>query len=144
MTFQSEFIETQTLIRRLINNKYVLVPLCAESYKDVEYIVDDSTFIPMSEAVKALGSGNFGGRSDLFYDFSNGRDDGRRITPAKRREGLAETYVDTVNTTLQITKEAKQQSAAASAAAKFEAEKAAKTAAKNTSASSSENKSAEG
>lgn len=143
MTFQSDFIETTTLVRRLKNNKYVMVPLCAESYKDVEYIVDDSSFIPMSEAVKALGNGNYGGRSDLFYDFTNGRDDGRRITPAKRREGLAETYVETVKTTNQITKEAKQQSAAAAATAKYEAEIAAKKAASSASASS-EGKSAEG
>lgn len=146
MTFQSEFIETNTLVRRLVNNKYELVPLCAESYKNVEYIVDDSSFIPMSEAVKALGSGNFGGRSDLFYDFKNGRDDGRRITPAKRREGLAETYVDTVKTTSEITKEAKEQSAENAAAAKFEAEKAekaAKAAAKNAATSNSSTESAE-
>lgn len=136
MTFQSELVETKTLIRRLVNNKYELVPLLAEDFSKVEQVVDDSNFIPMSEAVKALGNGNFGGRSDLFYDFKNGRDDGRRVTPAKRRDGLAETYVDTVKTTAEITAAAKQQSAADRAHKAFEAEKTAKKAAQAASASS--------
>lgn len=50
-----------------------------------EYIVDDSNFVPMSEALKQLdrlppASGSV---LDGYYDFPKGKDDGRRV-PALR------------------------------------------------------------
>ena len=47
---------------------------------DSEFIVDDSNFIPMSEAIKQLGSTPFDGDSvKSNYDFPDGNDNGIEI-----------------------------------------------------------------
>lgn len=55
---------------------------------DSEYIVDDSTFVPISEAIKQLGNGSSAAASTtLQYDFPDGKDDGREI-PFSRSSGF--------------------------------------------------------
>lgn len=47
---------------------------------DSEFIVDDSNFAPMSEAVKKLGATPFDGDSvKSNYDFADGKDDGSEV-----------------------------------------------------------------
>lgn len=58
-------------------------------------IVDDSNFIPMSEAVKQLSkTGNLTrGVIEGFYDFPDGRDDGRKVDVARMRPEIVELSV---------------------------------------------------
>lgn len=55
---------------------------------DSEYVVDDSCFIPMSEAIKQLGSNNIGS-NDIknFYDFPDGQDNGMEIPITRTKNG---------------------------------------------------------
>lgn len=57
-----------------------------------ERIVDDSHFIPMSEAVKQLSKSMplDKGVIDGFYDFPDGRDDGRKVDVARLRPEIVE------------------------------------------------------
>lgn len=57
-----------------------------------ERIVDDSHFIPMSEAVKQLSKSMTldKGVIDGFYDFPDGRDDGRKVDVARLRPEIVE------------------------------------------------------
>lgn len=53
-----------------------------------EYVVDDSTFVPIAEAIKQLGNGAGAAAStSLQYDFPDGKDDGREI-PFSRSSGF--------------------------------------------------------
>lgn len=47
---------------------------------NTEYIVDDSTFVPIAEAIKQLGNGSStAAKTDLLYDFPDGKDNGQEI-----------------------------------------------------------------
>lgn len=47
---------------------------------DSEYVVDDSSFVPIAEAIKQLGNGSQAGtKADLMYDFPDGKDNGMEI-----------------------------------------------------------------
>ena len=53
-----------------------------------EYVVDDSCFIPMSEAVKQLGSNNLGPNEiKNYYDFVDGNDNGMEIPITRTKNG---------------------------------------------------------
>lgn len=55
---------------------------------DSEYIVDDSSFIPISEAIKQLKGNNVSaGEIEQTYDFPNGNDNGMKI-PLHRRSDV--------------------------------------------------------
>ena len=66
--------------------------LVTEEYKlpvteSTPFVVDDSQFIPMSEAIKQLSVNNSSGTSDgLVYDFPNGKDDGRPIPISRSKD----------------------------------------------------------
>ena len=76
-----------------------------ESYKmpitpDSDYVVDDSNFIPMSEAVKQLGTAQQSGDSlKSHYDFADGVDTGIEIpiTRTKNGKDIAEISTDIMN-----------------------------------------------
>lgn len=73
-----------------INNvsKHKVVEYELPKYKSGDYVVDDSCFIPMSEAVKQLGAnGSNGNNETLLYDFPNGRDNGMAV-PATRTKNI--------------------------------------------------------
>lgn len=59
-------------------------------------IVDDTNFIPMSEAVKQLSkTGNLTkGVIEGYYDFPDGRDDGRKVDVARMRPEIVELSVE--------------------------------------------------
>lgn len=56
---------------------------------DTEYIVDDSCFVPMSEAVKQLGlNPNFTGSDQkTMYDFPDGKDNGIEMPINRTKDG---------------------------------------------------------
>lgn len=57
-------------------------------YKSGKYVVDDSCFVPMSEAIRQLGSnGSNGTNEQLLYDFNDGRDNGMPV-PATRTKNV--------------------------------------------------------
>ena len=65
-----------------------------------EFVVDDSNFIPMSEAVKQLGSNNIG--TDVknnYYDFPDGKDTGISVPITRTKDGkdIAEISSDIMN-----------------------------------------------
>lgn len=50
------------------------------STPDSEYVVDDSNFVPMSEAVRQLVSGyGAGNKNEQLYDFPDGKDNGSAV-----------------------------------------------------------------
>lgn len=54
---------------------------------DSDYIVDDSSFIPISEAIKQLKGNNVSaGEIEQTYDFPNGRDNGMSIPLSRRTD----------------------------------------------------------
>lgn len=47
---------------------------------DSEYVVDDSSFVPIKEAIKQLGNGyGEGNHIEQMYDFPDGKDTGAQI-----------------------------------------------------------------
>lgn len=47
---------------------------------DSEYVVDDSNFVPISEAVRQLVNGyGAGNRAEQLYDFPDGKDNGQPV-----------------------------------------------------------------
>lgn len=53
-----------------------------------DYIVDDSDFIPISEAIKNIHDNSIGADEiNIYYDLPNGKDDGRKI-PVNRRHDI--------------------------------------------------------
>lgn len=47
---------------------------------DSPYIIDDSSFVPIAEAIKQLGNGaSIGAKEQLNYDFPDGKDNGMEI-----------------------------------------------------------------
>lgn len=68
---------------------------------DSEYIVDDSCFVPLSEAVKQLGlNPNFVGTDNkTMYDFPDGKDLGTKIPINRTKDGkdIAELSTEIAN-----------------------------------------------
>lgn len=55
--------------------------------KSSPYVVDESGFIPIAEAIKQLkGNSVSGGEIEQTYDFPNGVDDGRKIPYSRRTD----------------------------------------------------------
>lgn len=68
--------------------KHKVVDYKLPKYKSGPYVVDDSCFIPMSEAIKQLGANGSGGSDEtLLYDFPNGHDNGMAV-PATRTKNI--------------------------------------------------------
>lgn len=67
---------------------------------DSTFVVDDSCFIPMAEAVAQLGSNNIGA-NDIknYYDFPDGKDNGMSVplTRTKYGKDIAEISTDIMN-----------------------------------------------
>lgn len=88
------------------------------------YVVDDSCFIPMSEAIKQLSVNNSNGTTDgLMYDFENGRDDGRSIPISRCKDvkdiaEISSAIMDDVN---KVTESIESERKAAKKRADFEA-----------------------
>lgn len=54
---------------------------------DAPYVVDDSNFVPMSEAVRQLGSGAVDNSIvDQYYDFPTGKDTGESVPFSRTKE----------------------------------------------------------
>lgn len=89
-----------------------------------EYVVDDSCFIPMSEAIKQLSVNNGNGTTDgLMYDFENGRDDGRPIPISRCKDvkdiaEISSAIMDDVN---KVTESIESERKAIKKRAEFEA-----------------------
>lgn len=66
-------------------------------YEQGEFIVDDSNFIPMSEAIKSLSKTLplAQGTVEAVYDFPDGVDDGRKVDVARMRPEIVELSVET-------------------------------------------------
>lgn len=82
---------------------------------DSEYIVDDSCFIPMSEAVKQLGlNPNFTGADQkTAYDFPDGKDSGIEIPINRTKNGkdIAEISTEISNQQDKINSELQKEKA---------------------------------
>lgn len=71
--------------------------------KHTEFIVDDSCFIPMSEAVKQLGSNSVGANEiKNYYDFPDGNDNGMEIPITRTKNGkdiaeISSNIMDNIN-----------------------------------------------
>lgn len=80
-----------------------------------EYVVDDSHFVPMSEAVKRVTGGTLSPQEvRAMYDFSDGKDTGKKIPVDRshRFTDLAEISVEARKTAEKVKqglKEAKEQ-----------------------------------
>ena len=65
---------------------------------DSPYIVDDSNFIPISEAIKQLGTAQQSGADSLkpYYDFPDGNDTGIEVPISRTKNGkdIAEISTD--------------------------------------------------
>lgn len=92
---------------------------------NTEYIVDDSCFIPMAEAIKQLkGSRPMTDEEiKMCYDFPDGVDNGMEV-PIHRKHGIAditEITQDIVNKTHEISEKVEQAKAEEKANAEFNA-----------------------
>lgn len=94
------------------------VPVCPVG----ERIVDDSKFIPMSEAVKQLSKmpPMAKGVIEGYYDFIDGRDDGRKVNVARMRPEIVELSVEVRNQQEQLKKDLKKAQKIAEDKAMFE------------------------
>ena len=94
------------------------VPVCPVG----ERIVDDSKFIPMSEAVKQLSKMPplSSGVIEGYYDFPDGRDDGRKVNVARMRPEIIELSVDIRKQNEQLKKDLKKAQKIAEDKAMFE------------------------
>lgn len=75
---------------------------------DTEYIVDDSTFVPIAEAIKQLGNGSStAAKTDLLYDFPDGKDNGQPIpfSRSSQFKDIAELSTEIKNQTDSIKSE---------------------------------------
>lgn len=83
-----------------------IVPECPVGTR----IVDDSKFIPMSEAVKQLSKipPMASGVIEGYYDFPDGRDDGRKVNVARMRPEIVELSVDIRKKQEQLKKDLKK------------------------------------
>lgn len=82
-------------------------------------IVDDTNFIPMSEAVKQLSkTGNLTkGVIEGYYDFPDGRDDGRKVDVARMRPEIVELSVEARKKAEKLKQDLKEATAKAKKAA---------------------------
>lgn len=90
---------------------------------DSPYVVDDSCFIPMSEAIKQLSVNNGSGTSDgLMYDFPNGKDDGRAIPISRCKDvkDIAEVSAAIMEDVNKVTESLESERKAAKKRADFE------------------------
>lgn len=79
----SKVSRLDTLNHAIGNSEYSL-PVTPDS----EYIVDDSSFVPMKEAIKQLSA--VGSSSDSlkpYYDFQDGKDTGIEIPITRTKDG---------------------------------------------------------
>lgn len=80
-----------------------------------EYVVDDSHFVPMSEAVKRVTGGTLSSQEvRAMYDFSDGKDTGKKVPVDRshRFTDIAEISVEARKTAAKVQKgiaEAKEQ-----------------------------------
>lgn len=91
---------------------------------DSPYVVDDSCFIPMSEAIKQLSVNNSSGTSDgLMYDFPNGKDDGRAIPISRCKDcrDIAEVSAAIMEDVNKVTESLESERKVAKKRADFEA-----------------------
>ena len=83
--FKPNKILRDSVIDTLPHEKKRVEQLAFPFTPDSEYVVDDSSFIPISEAIKQLKGNNVSaGEIEQTYDFPNGVDNGMSI-PAHRR-----------------------------------------------------------
>lgn len=69
-------------------SKHNVIDYEIPKYESGDYVVDDSCFIPMSEAIKQLSSNGGSSASDtLLYDFKDGKDNGMSV-PATRTKQI--------------------------------------------------------
>lgn len=80
-----------------------------KSVKPGPFVVDDSCFCPMSEAIKQLGRINDPSSGQLaeVYDFPNGKDNGKELPVTRRRDfhDIAEYSQEIKNETSKMNKE---------------------------------------
>lgn len=90
---------------------------------DSPYVVDDSCFIPMSEAIKQLSVNGSSGTTDgLVYDFPNGHDDGRAIPVSRCKDvkDIAEISTAIMEDVNKVTESLESERKAAKKRADFE------------------------
>lgn len=94
------------------------VPECPKGNR----IVDDSKFIPMSEAVKQMSKlpPMAQGVIDGYYDFPDGKDDGRKVNVARMKPEIVELSVDVRKQQEQLKKDLKKAQRIAEDKAMFE------------------------
>lgn len=93
------------------------------STPDSEYVVDDSNFIPMSEAIKQLGSNNVGSEMiKSYYDFPDGNDTGVSIPISRTKNGkdIAELSSEIMNNVNEIAEKTENAKKTAAERASFE------------------------
>lgn len=69
---------------------------------DSEYVIDDSSFVPLKEAIKQLGNGyGEGNHIEQMYDFPDGKDTGAQIPFSRSSEfkDIAELSNEIMNQT---------------------------------------------
>lgn len=67
---------------------------------DSEYVVDDSNFVPISEAVRQLVNGyGAGNRAEQLYDFPDGKDNGQPVpfSRSSQFKDIAELSTEVAN-----------------------------------------------
>lgn len=71
-----------------VEDKLSLVDYDLPKTPNSTYVVDDSNFVPMAEAVKQLGANNTGAE-DLIacYDFPDGNDNGMSVPLSRTKNG---------------------------------------------------------
>lgn len=82
---EKTFFRCSSVFSHIINKLYEDSVKCVEPG---EFIVDDSCFCPVSEAIKQLGriSDPSPGQLAEVYDFPNGRDNGKQLPITRRRD----------------------------------------------------------
>lgn len=101
-------------------------PLSTEVYELPEtpvgkYVVDDSNFVPMSEAVKQLGGNAIGDDvTKSYYDFPTGQDNGMEVPFSRTKECVS--IVELGNNILDDTKKTVEKIEKAQKAAKRQAD----------------------
>lgn len=83
----------KSIVLSSLNTVNTHSPLFVETYelpktKVTPYVVDDSCFIPTSEAIKQLGA-NSGAQTNLkqYYDFPDGEDNGMSVPITRTKSG---------------------------------------------------------
>lgn len=101
---------------KLFRRSHVFTHVKNDLYEDTvkavvpgPFVVDDSCFCPMSEAIKQLGRINDPSSGQLVevYDFPNGKDNGKQLPVTRRRDfhDIAEYSQEIKNETSKMNKE---------------------------------------